>query len=189
MSNIVHIQSPRSDVLAHVGSNLRRLRRQAGLSQAALAKASGISRRMIVGLEAGDTNISLSSLDRLAVALGASFAEIVSDPERESRRIEAVAWRGDRPSSKAVLLGSAPARQEAQLWLWSLDAGERYLAEPDPPGWHEVIFVIEGTLHLELAGEQHRIAAEDFAIYSSAQSYAYANPGQGVTRFVRIVVS
>ncbi|MGE5905323.1 helix-turn-helix domain-containing protein, partial [Klebsiella pneumoniae] len=70
MSNIVRSQDGRGDVLAHVASNLRRLRRAAGLSQTALATTSGISRRMITNLEGGDTNISLSSLDRLAEALG-----------------------------------------------------------------------------------------------------------------------
>ena len=113
---MLHTPNGRSDVLAFVAQNLRRLRLHSGLSQAALAQASGISRRMIVNLEGGETNISLSSLDRLAEALGASFVDLVSDPEAHSRRIEAVAWRGARPESEAVLLGSVPARSEAQLW-------------------------------------------------------------------------
>ncbi|WP_447415044.1 hypothetical protein, partial [Clostridium perfringens] len=85
----------------------------------------------------GDTNISLSSLDRLAEALGVDFIAIVSDPNASSRRIEQVAWRGRDVTSEAVLLGSVPASREAQLWRWSLAPGERYTAEPDPAGWHE----------------------------------------------------
>ena len=77
---MLHTSTERSDVLAFVAHNLRRLRRRSGLSQVALAQASGISRRMIVNLEGGETNISLSSLDRLAEALGASFVDLVSDP-------------------------------------------------------------------------------------------------------------
>ena len=65
MSNIVHNQSPKGAVLAHVGANLRRLRRDVGLSQEGVAGRAGLSRRMIVKLEAGDTNISLANLDRL----------------------------------------------------------------------------------------------------------------------------
>ena len=73
MSNILHSQE-RGDVLAHVSGNLRRFRLAAGLSQVALAEASGISRRMIVALEGGDANISLSSLDKLYGAPGSSTA-------------------------------------------------------------------------------------------------------------------
>ena len=94
MSNKLHIASRHGDVLAFVGQNLRAARQNAGLSQAALAEASGLSRRMIVALEQGDTNISLSRLDRLAEALGVGFADLVRDPAAQTLRLDAVAWRG-----------------------------------------------------------------------------------------------
>ena len=119
MRTIVRSSTARSDVLAFVAQNLRRLRQRAGLSQVALAQASGISRRMIVNLEGGETNISLSSLDHLAEALGARLVDLVSDPDAKGRRIDAVAWRGGRPESEAVLVASVPAHFDAQLWSWS----------------------------------------------------------------------
>ncbi|WP_439629654.1 helix-turn-helix domain-containing protein [Shinella sp.] len=189
MSNILHSQE-RGDVLAHVSGNLRRLRQQAGLSQAALAEASGISRRMIVAVEGGDANISLSSLDKLAAAIGVGFVDLVRDPARApSAEINEVTWRGKDGESTAVLLGSAPATTEAQMWLWSLGPGERYEAEPDPAGWHEMVFVTEGTLRLELSGTAKDFSAGTFAVYGTDQAYAYVNPGETPVRFVRNVVS
>ena len=176
-------------MLGFVAQNLRRLRRRAGLSQAALAEASGISRRMIVNLEGGATNISLSSLDHLAEALGADFVDLVSDPQAHSRRIEAVAWRGSAPQSEAVLLGSVPARSSAQLWTWSLGPGDRYTAQPDPDGWHEMIVVTAGRVLIDLAEGPVTVEAGGYAIYGSAQQYAYVNVGGGVARFVRTVVA
>ncbi|OUI85342.1 Cro/Cl family transcriptional regulator [Acetobacter tropicalis] len=189
MGTIMHNQAPRSDVLAHVGTNLRRLRKEAGLSQEALAVASGISRRMIVNLETGNANISLGTLDRLAEALNTSFLKLVSNPEREIRRLEEVMWRGVGPQSQATLLGAAPARHDTQLWLWSLEVGERYTADPDPEGWHEMIFVLQGTLRLDFDTESQIVPANDFTIYSSAQNYAYQNVGNSVLRFIRSVSS
>ncbi|MFJ3464229.1 helix-turn-helix domain-containing protein [Achromobacter spanius] len=188
MSNILHILPSTPNVLSHVAANLRRLRKQAGLSQSTLAEASGISRRMIAGLEAGSANVSLASLDKLAAPLGVGFVDLVSDPAREHRRIEATAWQGKHPGSRAILLGAAPASGEAQLWIWTLEAGEQYIAEPDPDGWHEMIYVIEGTLRLDLSGQSQRIATDDFAIYSSAQPYAYYNDEDVRLRFVRNVL-
>jgi len=189
MSSILHSQE-RGDVLAHVSGNLRRFRLAAGLSQVALAEASGISRRMIVALEGGDANISLSSLDKLAAAMGVGFVDLVRDPARTpSADINEVTWRGTAPESAAVLLGSAPAAREAQMWLWSLGPGERYEAEPDPAGWHEMIFVIEGTLRLELSGVAKDHPAGSFAVYGTDRAYAYANPGDTTVRFVRNVIS
>lgn len=158
------------------------------MSQVALADASGVSRRMIVNLEAGDTNVSLATVDRLAQALGTTFVALVSDPGAESRRIDEVAWRGPGADSFAVLLGSAPARREAQLWSWSLAPQERYRAEPDPEGWHEMVFVTRGRLRIELDEGDRVVEAGGFAIYSSAQPYAYVNAARTVTRFVRTVV-
>lgn len=184
----MHSQSDRSDVLAHVASNLRRLRQAAGISQDGLAKSSGISRRMIVNLEGGDTNISLSSLDRLAWALGVDFVAMVADPAASVQRIEALTWQGTDKSSVATLLGSVPATSSTQLWSWSLGPGDKYVAEPDPPGWYELIFVSEGRLRIDKDDGGLTVSASDFAIYSSAQRYSYSNASEQVTRFTRVVV-
>jgi transcriptional regulator with XRE-family HTH domain len=189
MCRILHMPEGSRGVLAHVGQNLRRLRQAAGLSQTALAEAADISRRTIINLEAGEANISLSGLDRLAEALGAGFVDLVSAPTASPRRIDAVAWRGASPASTAVLLGSAAARSEAQLWSWALAAGDRYDAEPDPPGWHEMVVVTEGTLLIERDEGPTTLAPGDYAIYSSAQAYAYVNVHDGTTRFLRTVIS
>ncbi len=101
-----------------------------------LAEAAGSSRRIVVKLEGGDTNISLSSLDRLAEALGISFVALVSDLAERSERLKVVAWRGTDEASKGTLLGRGPATREAELWYWSLGRGESYQAEGNLAGWH-----------------------------------------------------
>ena len=50
---------------------------------------------MIVAVEGGDANISLSSLDKLAAAIGVGFVDLVRDPARPpSAEINEVTWRG-----------------------------------------------------------------------------------------------
>lgn len=178
----------RPDVLAHAAGNVRRLRQAAGLSQAALAAASGLSRRMIVGLESGDTNISLSSLDRIAAALGASFAEVVRPPDAaDGRRIDGLMWRGRSEDSRAVLLGTAPARREVELWAWSLAEGDRYDNEADPQGWHDMVRVTDGVLTVALADGPRRVPAGDFLIFTSDRPYSFVNDGPGTVRFIWII--
>ena len=179
----------RPDVLAHLSENVRRLRQARGLSQAGLAELSGISRRMIVAIEGGGANVSLSNVDRLAAALGVSFSELVRAPDApDGRRIESLAWRGSQPESQAVLLGAAPAASEVELWLWSLGEGERYPSEADSANWHEMLLVIEGVLVIEAAEGRHELGAGDFLIFSSGKPYVFANGGGGTVRYVRNVV-
>lgn len=87
------------------------------------------------------------------------------------------------------MLGSVPATQEAQLWLWRLAPGDRYQAEPDPTGWFEMIHVIEGDLTLERSGTIEIFATGATAVFNSDQRYAYANRGNRALVFTRNVVS
>lgn len=176
-------------VLEHVAENVRRLRQNAQLSQQALADASGVSRRMLVGLESGDANASLNTLDRIAEALGVKFADLVQAPAGGSRaRIEALAWSGKHPGSKGILLASVAAASEVEFWSWTLMPGERYTSPADPPGWQEMFFIIEGRLVLELPEGDRTVDAGDFLVFPSDRDYAYRNDGDTPLRFVRNVV-
>jgi transcriptional regulator with XRE-family HTH domain len=194
MSNILHSQDAaihdRPDVLAHVAGNVRALRVERGLSQDALAAQADVSRRMISGIESGEANVSLSTLDRLAQALDVSFSRLVRPPDmRDNSRIDSLAWRGTSADSRATLLGTVPAAREAELWTWSLGAGEVYPAEADAANWHEMLYVMQGVLTVERDGEApSRVAAGDFLIFTSDRPYLFANRETDPVRFVRNVV-
>lgn len=190
MSNILPNPNERPSVLVHVADNVKALRRDAGLSQDALAKASGVSRRMLVGIESGDTNVSLATLDRIAAGLGVTFADLVRAPATgDLSRIDVVAWAGPHPDSRGTLLASTPARRQAELWHWSLGPGERYDAEPDAEGWHDMVYVIEGRLTLLLDGQSLSIESGGFHVFKSDRPFTYCNQGETRVRFIRNVVN
>ncbi|NMO03795.1 helix-turn-helix transcriptional regulator [Gordonia sp. TBRC 11910] len=176
------------DVLAHVGANVRRLRSAAGLSQQGLADAAGVSRRTVINLEAGQANVSLAALDTLAAALDTTFVSLVIAPSATRDKIDELMWRGSDSASHATLLGSAPARAEGQLWRWSLGPGDRYDAEPDPDGWHEMLFVTEGAIVVEFDAERVELGVGGHRTYSSAQQYAYVNETSATATFLRVVL-
>lgn len=67
------------DIRKTMGANLRRIRLQAKLSQEELADRAGIDRTYMSGLERGLRNPSLLVMDRIAQALGASIADLVTE--------------------------------------------------------------------------------------------------------------
>ncbi|MCD7036790.1 helix-turn-helix domain-containing protein [Pseudomonas marginalis] len=186
----MHKENPhRASVLQHVSQNVRRLRHAADLSQTALSEKSGVSRRMLVAIEAGEKNVSLSTLDRVAEALNVAFSDLIQAPEvRDHSRINELAWAGEIVGSKAVLLAKATARREVELWEWRLEPGDRYCPDPDQEGWSEQLFVFEGSLTLVIGDKENTIDAGEFFMFASHQPHSYYNGGKVAARFVRNVV-
>ena len=181
--------SQRASVLQHVSQNVRRLRLLAHLSQSTLAELSGVSRRMLVAIEAGEKNVSLSTLDRVAEALNVAFSDLIQAPgSPDPSRINEVAWTGTKPGSKAVLLSKATATREVELWEWTLEPGEEYHSQADAEGWSEQLYVFEGCLTLVMDEQVLRFSAGEFYMYASNRPHAYRNEGEGTLRFVRNVV-
>ncbi|HEU4454836.1 MAG TPA: XRE family transcriptional regulator [Longimicrobium sp.] len=181
----------RSDpgLLHHVAANVRAARHARGWSQQTLAEVADVSRRMLVAIEAGEANVSLATLDRLAAAMGISFAEIVREPAGEAAAAPVEVWRGERPESRARLLRSVPSRGGVvELWEWSLAPGERYQAEPDRPGTRELIYVVSGTLTLEVEDRPGRVEEGDSVEFPSDRPYAFANDGDEPVRFTMTVI-
>ena len=177
------VPSPDPPLLRHVAANLRAARQLRGWTQQALAGRADVSRRMVVGIEAGDSNVSLATLDRLAQALGVPFADLVRAPDTAAPAPELV-WRGDDPGSRARFLAGVPGGGTVELWEWSLAPGERYAAEPDRPGTRVLLYVAAGTLTLEAGGGAATVDEGGLADFASDRAYAYANPGAVPLRFV-----
>lgn len=170
--------------LTYVAENLRRLRMAAGLSQKALAEASGVSQRMIGAIEAGASTVSTATLDRIGIVLDATLSDLVSDPSLpKGRVVDRVGWVGAH-GGQGVLRWSIDARREVDAWEWRLEPGDRYQAAADPEGWHVMLFVIDGTLTIELGALDVEIRADAYLL-DNRQDHAFANRTNEPVRFFR----
>ncbi len=72
------LRKPSGDIKMILASNLRNLRRKLGLSQEELAEQSGLHRTYVGSVERSERNVSLSSLETLASALGVSVQQLLT---------------------------------------------------------------------------------------------------------------
>lgn len=180
----------RSRILQHVSDRIRQARLARQWTQQALADRARVSRRMLGAIEGGESNVSLATLDRIAIALDITFADLVREPPVGSGLMSPViAWHGKRRGSRAKLLCAVAASRMVELWEWQLAPGERYQAEPDPSGMQEFIYVVDGTLTLELGHGRQRLRAGNVAAFPSDQAYAYLNESRRVVRFVKNAIN
>jgi transcriptional regulator with XRE-family HTH domain len=71
------------DLQRRLGHNLRALRLAKGLSQEAFADTLHVHRTYMGGLERGERNITLKTIERIALALGVDPAELLIDSSSE----------------------------------------------------------------------------------------------------------
>lgn len=179
-------------LLRAVGERVRALRLERHLTLDELSARARVSRRMITMLEAGGTNASLGTLDKLAHALGCDFATLVAVGPVDvlvpaATRAVPPLWEDDRGSSARLLVARTTAGA-TELWQWQLVPGARYDAEADPPGSEEILLVTVGRLVVEVGDDRYELRAGGYLRLPTDVAYAYVNPGRSTTRFVRVVL-
>jgi transcriptional regulator with XRE-family HTH domain len=178
--------------IGRLGERLRTRRKAAGLTVQQLADRSDVSRRMLTQVELGQANPSLVTVDRLARALGTTFAALAQDegsaelsvhlPETLPR-----AW-GSAAGSRATLQVATSLRPPAELWEWTLQPHDAYRAQPDPSGSQELFFVVEGQLTITVEDRPPvTLGPGASARLASDRQYAYENPTDEPVRFLRVV--
>lgn len=68
------------DIRVLIGSRIKSLRKEAGLSQEALGLRADLDRTYIASVEGGKRNISIVNIEKVSLALGYSLTEFFSAP-------------------------------------------------------------------------------------------------------------
>jgi XRE family aerobic/anaerobic benzoate catabolism transcriptional regulator len=80
--------------LARLGERVRAWRTEQGMTRKALAAASGVSERYLAQLEAGQGNISVLLLRKVARAMGVAVERLVREEETQERCVALIGLRG-----------------------------------------------------------------------------------------------
>lgn len=175
-----------------IGERVRAVRVSRGWTLDRLAESSGVSRRMVVNVEAGQGNASIATLLKLATALQVSLADLVSDaPAREAVVVTSAderepLWTGPAGGS-AHLIASASTPDMLELWDWQLEPHETYESEPHRHGACELISVTTGHLQVRVADVSYDLQAGDAMSFAADSAHVYANPGRRAARFMMTV--
>jgi transcriptional regulator with XRE-family HTH domain len=185
--------NPEAAMGAAVAQRISSLRKAQDLTFDALALRARVSKGTLVQIEQERANPSISTLCRLAAALGVSVADLVAPAseaqsmvslvsESETRRL----WTGPHGGS-AVLLAGTAGPDMLEMWQWELKPGERFDASRHGRGTRELIHVTSGRLFLEVEGKGTIVGSGTTAIALTDRPHAYSNPGKSSVRFFMTV--
>jgi XRE family transcriptional regulator, aerobic/anaerobic benzoate catabolism transcriptional regulator len=93
--------------LARLGERVRAWRTEHGMSRKSLALASGVSERYLAQLEAGQGNISVLLLRKVARAMGVAVERLVREEDTQEKPIALIGLRGAGKSTLGAKLAAA----------------------------------------------------------------------------------
>jgi transcriptional regulator with XRE-family HTH domain len=195
MTSTVNIRTragtPDAGVIETISRSVQARRRERRLSLDQLSARSGVSKGMLVQIERGATNPSISTLCKVGAALGASIADLVdaSGPARAAvvpATEPRVLWKGPHGGTATLLVGST-GPDMLELWTWELRPGERYDAIAHPDGTRELLHVAQGRLALTVDGITVAIGAGRSASALTDRPHTYGCLGGRPVRFTMVV--
>jgi transcriptional regulator with XRE-family HTH domain len=178
-------------VTGAVADRVRSLRTGRGWSLDELAGRSGVSKGMLVQIEAARTNPSLGTLCRVADAFGVSMTlllEPAADRVVHVAEVDAAPelWHGDQ-GGWARLLGGVGSASVAELWHWQMAPGEVHRSPDHAPGTREIVHVLEGTLTVTIDATAYDVEAGRTIEFVSDRPHGFGNRGSRLCRFEMLV--
>jgi len=170
-----------AEVLAeHLAANVKYVRERRNMTQADLAKRSGVPRSTVANLETGSSNPTLAVLTKVASALDLSVEELLSPPRgrlevyRKGQLTTVTRARGAARIDK-LLPHPIPGMEIDRI---ALDPGARMPGVPHRPGTSEYLACEEGRLTLWTAGDKIELDEGDVAAFAGDQPHSYHNDGE-----------
>jgi transcriptional regulator with XRE-family HTH domain len=165
--------SPEIDaVLAEVGSRLRRVRTERGVTLTELAAATGISKSTLSRLESGQRKPSLELLLPIAKAHRIPLDDLVGAPEIGDPRIRL------RPQKRAGRVVVPLTQQPSGLHAWKvIIPPERRRPQMRTHEGYEWLYVLSGELRLILGGHDLTMKPGEVAEFDTAVPHWFGAAG------------
>jgi len=171
------VRTPTNGASAAIGTRLRQLRLQRGLSLAQVAKAAGISVGFLSALERSQMSASVSTLRKLTRFYQTNILDFFDPFESDSRLVP--------PRKRKILEAGPGVRMELLAWgntvmephpfriAPNAGSGESYTHEGE-----EFLYVLRGEFQISVEQKEYRLKAGDSFYFESITPHRWSNPGR-----------
>jgi transcriptional regulator with XRE-family HTH domain len=173
----------------NVGPRIRALRKEQKLSLQALAELSGLSATAISRIERGENSPTVSSIHRLALALGVALTDLFEkDPEKTTTFVK----RAHRPrtiTSDGVVmesLGVGLPDQQLEPFLLTIEAAAENTADPLMHYGEEFVYCIEGEVEYRVGDQIYHLQTGDSLLFKADQLHHSHNITQAPAKILLV---
>lgn len=181
-----------SDIDGRIGARIHALRVERGLTLDGLARLSDVSRAMLSRIERGESSPTAQLLNKicsgLGVMLSALFAETEKPPSPLVRRGDQPMWRD--PASGYLRRAVSPAGTGSTVDIVEVEfpaGGSVAFDNQRLAGADQHIWVLDGTLELELGEERLRLETGDCLMMRFDRPIVFRNPTRRVIRYAVVI--
>ncbi len=177
-------------VSVNIGERLRELREARNISMRTLAARSGLSANALSMIERGKASPSVSTLYKLADALGISITTFFAS---ENERKQVVFLKADeRPHvsfSRGVFegLGGEQFVGRVEPFMLTLEnsanSGPRSMSHTG----HEFVFCLRGELEYQIERQLFNLGPGDSLLFAAHLKHKWRNPGRNVATAIIII--
>lgn len=182
-----------TDVDSRIAARVLALRQSRGLSLAALAAASGVSKAMISRVERAQSSATATLLGRLAAGLGVGLADLlvpdVPAPQRLRRRDQQPQWRDPE---LGYLRRQVAARDDSGVELVEVQlprgAQVRYPPWNGSP-YRQRLWMLDGELQVDYGDEAQRLSVGDCLSFAVDRPLRFKALGARGCRYLLVISS
>jgi transcriptional regulator with XRE-family HTH domain len=177
-------------VSVNIGERLRALREERNISMRSLATRSGLSANALSMIERGKASPSVSTLYKLAEALGISITTFFSS---DAERKQVVFLKSDRRTrisfTRGIFegLGGEQFVGRVEPFMLTLEnsanSGPRSMTHTG----HEFVFCLRGELEYQVERQVYRLESGDSLLFAAHLKHKWRNPGRNVTSAIIII--
>ena len=180
----------REAISIDVSNRLRELREARGVSMRTLASQSGLSANALSMIERGKTSPSVSTLYKLAGALGVSITAFFST---ENEKKQVVFLKHDErtrlPFTRGIVeaLGGEGFVGNVEPFVLTMETGASCGPHDIVHSGHEFVFCLRGKLEYTVERETFRLEPGDSLLFASKLRHRWRNPGNTVANALFII--
>lgn len=180
----------RDAISVDVGGRLRELRESRGISMRTLATRSGLSANALSMIERGKTSPSVSTLYKLADALGVAITAFFAHESDKSQIVFIKADERTRMSfSRGVFegLGGEHFTGRVAPFMLTLESGSSSGPHDMVHTGHEFVICLRGQLEYRVERDVFQLSSGDSLLFASQMKHRWRNPASTVTNALIII--
>ena len=172
-----------------LAENLKRLRNERNLSLGQLAELSSLSKVMISQIEKGETNPTINTIWKIAVALNVPYTSLLDQQKQDAyviKKIDAISQLNEDGKYRLYCYYSNTPHRNFELFQMELDKGCRYTSVGHPEKAEEYLMILQGQLTLEVNNKTFILDADDSITFNASAKHTYLNSGEDLLKVVII---